>query len=177
MKPGFFSRLLLLMLALSIPDVCTSSARLQETSKDSNLLKSRKVKLGVFGYLVLPKGYRAYQTADLRDAWYGYIAYPGQTFRIRYTAGLVQTPFQNGEDKFVWLKQETIRKQLLKYGLLRTAHGEEIAATIGTVNFYAPVKTESEMNLFLDIVRSYRFEHCEDCEPVFQTTPANKRLQ
>ena len=126
---------------------------------------NRKVRLCFFGYLLLPHDYRAYQTDDLQDAWYGYIASPSKkTLRIRYTAGLVESPFQQGKDKFVWLKTESIHKGLLKYGLLKKEHGGQMAATVGIVNFYATLETEAEKDLFLRIVRSYRMEHCQDCE-------------
>ena len=131
---------------------------------------TRKVRLGIIGYVVLPADYRAYQTSDLRDAWAGYLASPlNETIKIHYAAGLVESPFEYGKKRFVWLKNESVDKALLKYGLLKQEYGGQMAANIGTVNFYANLDSEGERNLFLKIVRSYKRERCEDCEPAIPT--------
>ena len=89
---------------------------------------------------------------------------PDDSFRIRWTAGLVQKPFDDGEDKFVWVKRENIFNGVLKYGLKRTAKGDQVEATVGHASFYAVIKSDGEMTQLFQILRSYRVEKCEDCE-------------
>jgi len=139
--------------------------------------RERKLRLGLVGYLLLPEGYKAYRTKDLRDAWYGYIVSPDNKIRINWSSGLVQTPFQEGEGKFVWVKREGIPKGVLRYGLMRTDEGDVIAATVGWVNLYMPVKAEGNIDLFLGIARSYKVEECDDCERPLPEPPANKGMQ
>jgi len=113
---------------------------------------------------LLPINYRVYQTNDLHDARSGYILSPDHSFRINWTAGLVQSPFENGEDGFVWVKREKILNGFLKYGVKQLPGEEEIAATVGFANFYAQIKTEHDQEQFMQIVRSYSVEQCDDCE-------------
>lgn len=123
----------------------------------------RKLRLGMWGHILLPEGYRAYETDDLRDAWFGYIVSADDKVRINWTAGMVVTPFQEGEDKFVWVKSEKLSKITLQYGLKRTAEGELIAATLPGLNLWMSVKEVTDLNLFLEIARSYKIEACLDC--------------
>jgi len=136
----------------------------------------RKVRLGLFGYLVLPREYRAYRTEDLRDAWYGYIAPPDNKVRINWSSGLVQTPFQNGEGKFVWVKRETVAKSLLTYGVRHTKEGDVVDASVGGVNLHMTLKSDGDIDLFLKIARSFRREQCDDCERPLPAPPSNKSL-
>jgi hypothetical protein len=136
--------------------------------------RKRKMRLGLVGYLLLPEGYKAYKTKDLRDAWYGYIVSPDNKIRIRWSSGLVQKPFDKGEDKFLWVKREDIPKGELKYGLECTDDGDMIVASVGWVNLYMPVKSDSDINTFLEIARSYVVEQCDDCErPLPGEPPSN----
>jgi hypothetical protein len=147
---------------------CPAETRIaQQASGQKNATaqaKSRKVRIALVGYFVLPIDYRVYRTNELRDAWSGYILSPDQCFRINWSAGLVQSPFENGEDGFVWVKREEISNGFLKYGVKRFPGGEQIAATVGFANFYAQIKTEHDQEQFMQIVRSYSVEQCDDCE-------------
>jgi hypothetical protein len=89
---------------------------------------------------------------------------------------MVQSPFENGEDKYVWMKRENIGKGALKYGLKRTDDGDVIAASVTWLNFTAAIKREGDMDLFLEIIRSHRMEQCKDCE-FPPAPPSNNGMQ
>jgi hypothetical protein len=151
----------------------SSSSRSTVVFKES---QKRKLQLGLIGYLPLPEGYKAYRTKDLRDAWYGYIISPDNIHRITWASGMVQTPFEDGQNKFLCVKREAISKGVLEYGLMRTDSGEKIAATVGHVNLYMTVKAEKDIDLFLSIVRSYRVEKCDDCERPLPEPPSSNGM-
>jgi outer membrane protein assembly factor BamB len=130
--------------------------------------KTRKVRLGIFGYLVLPASYGVYKTTDRRDAWSGYIECADDQFLILWTAGMVVGPFAKGGAGYQWLKSEALGKGLLKYGLKRTAQGNDLAATVGFANFYAHVRNEHEVNLFMATIRSFVLKQCDGCESPLQ---------
>jgi hypothetical protein len=140
----------------------------QSSSSSSNVAskeaKIKKVRLYPMGYFYLPEGYQAYRTQDLHDAFFGYIISPDKKFRINWSFGIVKKPFEEGENKFIWVKSENISKGVLKYGLKRTDNKDAIVATVGLVNLFMSVKTESDVDLFLSIARSYKDEKCDDCE-------------
>jgi hypothetical protein len=138
--------------------------------------QTRKVRLGIFGYLALPRDYRAYRTEDHRDAWYGYIVAGDNKTTIEWTAGLVQTPFDGGDDKFVWTKHETVGKWALKYGLLHTKDRDVVAAALPGLNLYIVLKSDNDLDTFLKIARSFRREKCDDCERPLPARPSNKSL-
>ncbi len=136
----------------------------------------RKVRLAPIGYVLLPASYKVYREVRHRDTWHGHIESPDGSFRIEYWGGMVQSPFENGEDKFVWVKRENIGKGVLKYGLKHTEQGDVVAASVTWLNFTAPIKREGDMELFLEIVRSHRMEQCKDCEfPA--APPSNNAMQ
>ena len=124
----------------------------------------RKVRLAPVGYILLPKGYKVFREVRHRDTWHGYIESSDGSFRIDYWGGMVQSPFENGKDKFVWVKRENIAKRVLKYGLKHMEDGDVVAASVPWLNFTAPIKREGDMDLFLEIVRSHRMKQCKDCE-------------
>lgn len=169
---------LMILVTLISSNICIGLAQSSPSSGKAAPKQSlkKKLRLGLVGYLPLPEGYKAYRTKDLRDAWYGYIVSPDNKIRINWSSGLVQTPFQEGEDKFVWAKREDIPKGVLKYGLMRTDAGKVIAATVGWVNLYMPVKAESDIALFLGIARSYKFEKCDDCERPLPEPPSSNGM-
>jgi len=136
----------------------------------------RKVRLAPIGYVLLPQGYKAYREVRHRDTWHGYIESPDGSFKIEYWGGMVQSPFENGEDEFLWVKREEIGKAVLKYGLKRTDEGDVVAASVTWLNFTAPIKHVGDMDLFLEIVRSHRMEQCKDCE-FPPALPSNKALR
>jgi hypothetical protein len=136
--------------------------------------RERKLRLGIVGYILLPEGYKAYRAKDLRDAWYGYIVSPDNKIRITWSSGMVQNPFQDDEAKFVWVKREIISKDMLKYGLMHTDDGKMIAASVGGIHLYMPIKSEGDMDTFLGIARSYKVEKCDECErPLPEAQPNN----
>lgn len=149
--------------------ICLGQSRIESSSKvrGNNVRQSRKrkLRLGLVGYLLLPKGYKVYRTGKTVDAQGGYILSPDNSLKINWSAGMVQSPFADGEDKFLWIKREEIGNGGLSYGLKRTDEGEIIAATVGWVNFTMPVKSENNISKFLGIVRGYRMGQCNnDCE-------------
>ena len=136
----------------------------------------RKVRVGVFGYFVLPHDYKVYRTRDLRDAWSGYILLPDNKTNIEWSAGMVQAPFDKGDDKFVWVKRETIGKSSLKYGLLHTNEADVLAAALPGLNLFMVLRRDDGLDIFLKIARSFKRERCDDCEPPLPAATSNKSL-
>src|SRR5215813_10443953 len=157
-----------------------SPSALAQSDATPNAKKTIKMQLYFMGYLTLPEGYRAFKTESWIDAWFGYIISPDEKFRINYSAGLVQTPFEDGNKGYLWVKRETRGKVVLRYGLRRTESGDEIAATVQGMNFYASVKNVGDIDLFLEIVRSYVVGKCSDCDhptpPIQQVLGADSPL-
>ena len=90
---------------------------------------------------------------------------------------MVQTPFADGEDKFLWVKRENIGKGRLQYGLKRKDGGEMIAATVGFANFTMPVMFRVDVEKFLKLVRGYKAEQCNnDCERPLPAPPSNNGM-
>jgi len=75
--------------------------------KESHSKKKVKMQLYFMGYLYLPEGFKAYKTDSWIDAWFGYIVSPDNKFRINYSAGMVQTPFEHGESGALLLRTST----------------------------------------------------------------------
>ena len=138
--------------------------------------RKRKVVLGP-GYVWLPEGYQAYRTKRMVDAWWGYIISPDGSFRIDISSGMVDPPFGADEGKFVWTKVEGKSKNTIKIGLRRTDKYELMVASSIWINFTSPVKREGDGDLFLEIVRSYRDEKCNDCEEMLSEPPSNNGMQ
>lgn len=139
--------------------------------KDKN-----KVSLEPLGFILLPEGYKAYRERVWVDVWYGYIESQDKLWRINYSAGLVQTPFQVEPDAFIWTKTENLSKSVLKYGLRRKEGKEFMAANIGLLNLTAEIKRESDKDTFLEIARSYKREECKDCGKPLPASPSNKSV-
>ena len=70
----------------------------------------RRVQLSPVGSLLLPTSYKAYRLTGYIDAWYGYFVSADCSFRVNYTAGLVQTPFETDLDKIVWVNTEPTQR-------------------------------------------------------------------
>jgi hypothetical protein len=138
--------------------------------------QSRKVRLGMWGYLVLPHDYKVYRTQDLRDAWGGYIASPDNKMHIEWSSGMVGTPFDDGDDKFVWIKRENLGKSPLRYGLRHTKEGDIVAAALPGLNLVMSLKSDDDIDAFLKIARSFRIEKCAECERPLRSAPSNKSL-
>ena len=148
-----------------------SPSALAQSDATPNAKKTIKMQLYFMGYLTLPEGYRAFKTESWIDAWFGYIISPDEKFRINYSAGMVQTPFENGNKGVRWVKREVRGKIVLRYGIRRTENGDEIVATVPGMNFYASIKNVGDTDLFLKIARSYVVGKCLDCahpEPAIQ---------
>jgi hypothetical protein len=144
--------------------ILPSQSSLSSSNVASKETKTNKVRLYPKGYFIVPESYHAFRTQDLIDAFIGYIISADQKIRIDWSFGIVKKPFEEGEKKFIWVKSENISKGVLKYGLKHTDNGDVIVATVGGVNLFMSIKTESDIDLFLSIVRSYRDEKCDDCE-------------
>lgn len=144
-----------------------------ETSGNKEERKERRVQLSPVGSLLLPTGYKAYRLTGHIDAWSGYFVSADCSFRVNYTAGLVQTPFETDQDKIVWVKTERTPMGTLKYGLKRTKETEQIIASIGEMNFYATNKKEADLKAMLDLLRTFEREPCKKCERAWPETPSN----
>lgn len=173
---------LLIALLTCGPFTCTgASLSIGQVSskgkKNTQQSRKRKLHLGLVGFLPLPEGYKAYRTGRTVDAWGGYILSPDDSLRIEWSAGMVQTPFADGEDKFLWVRRENIGKGRLQYGLKHTDEGEIVAATVGFANFTMPVKREGDVDKFLKIVRAYKMEQCnKDCEAPLPAPQSNNGM-
>jgi len=178
-RPLTVALLMLVTLPFGGAAICRSESLIDSQVKSRSKKKSRtiKLRLGLVGFLLLPEGYKAYYTGRTVDAWGGYILSPDDILRIEWSAGMVQTPFADGEDKFLWVKREIIGKGRLQYGLKRTDKGEMIAATVGFANFTMPVKREGDVDKFLKLVRGYKVEQCNnDCESPLPAPPSNNGM-
>jgi len=138
--------------------------------------QTRKVRLGMLGYVVLPSDCKAYRTNDLRDAWGGYILFPDNKTNIAWSAGMVQTPFDNGDDKFVWVKRESLGKTSLKYGLLHANDKDIVAAALPGLNLVMVLKSDNDLDTFLKVARSFRLGKCDDCVRPLSAGPSNNSL-
>ena len=138
--------------------------------------ETRKVRLGMFGYVSLPRDYKSYRTNDVRDAWGGYILAGDKKTIIVWSAGLVQTPFDNGDDKFVWVKRENVGKTALKYGLLHTNDNDIVAAALPGLNLVMVLRSDKDLDTFLKVARSFRRDKCRNCERPLIDGPSNKSL-
>jgi len=125
------------------------------------------------GYVLLPEGYQAFKNKSGVDTWSGYIVSPAETLRIVVYGGMVASPFAYDEDKFVWTRVESVSNSEMKVGLNRTDAGEKIVASVGWVNFTAQVRRQSDIDSFLEIVRSYKDEEYPGCEKMLTAPPPN----
>jgi hypothetical protein len=132
----------------------------------------RRVQLSPFSSLLLPTSYKAYRLTRFIDVWEGYFVSADCSFRVNYTAGLVQTPFETDQDKIIWVKTEPTKTGLLKYGLKRTKDTEEIIASIGEMNFYTTNKKETDLKTMLDLLRTFERGPCPKCERASPETPS-----
>ena len=176
MKRALTSALLVLVVAL--PSGRVAACRGQSSVVPPGKSRPIKLRLGLVGYLRLPEGYKAFYTGRTVDAWGGYILSADGSLRVEWSAGMVQTPFADGEDKFLWVKRERIGKGRLQYGLRRTDEGEVVAATVGFASFTMPVKSERDVDQFLKLVRGYKMDQCgSDCERPLPAPPSNNGMQ
>ena len=130
----------------------------------------------MFGYVVLPSDCKAYRTNNLRDAWSGYILFSDNKTIIEWSAGMVQTPFDNGDDKFVWIKRESLGKTPLKYGLLHANDKDIVAAALPGLNLFIVLKSDNDIDTFLSVARSFKLGKCSDCGRPLPAGPSNKSL-
>jgi hypothetical protein len=178
-RPLTVALLMLVALHFGEAAICRSEPLIDSQVKSRGKKRSRtiKLRLGLVGFLPMPAGYKAYYTGRTVDAWGGYILSLDDSLRIEWSAGMVQTPFADGEDKFLWVKRENIEKGRLQYGLKRTDKGEMIVATVGFANFTMLVKREGGVGQFLKLVRSYKVEQCNnDCESPLPAPPSNNGM-
>jgi hypothetical protein len=159
-------RLLGILLVLCVLVTVTVSAQSE----------TRNVRLGMSGYLVLPRDYRAYRTNNVRHPSSGYIVCADHKTIVVWSTGSLQMPFDNGDGKFVWVKREQLGKTLLKYGLLHANDTDIVAAALPGLNLVMVLRSNSDMNTFLKIARSFRREKCQGCERPLPDGPSNKSL-
>ncbi|HEV8591836.1 MAG TPA: hypothetical protein VGQ55_07015, partial [Pyrinomonadaceae bacterium] len=77
-------------------------------------------------------------------------------FRIDFSAGLVESVFDIYKKSLVWTKSEDGKEMPVTIGFSRKKTVETLMAKVGWAQFSATIKDESEKQIFLEIVRSYR---------------------
>ena len=135
------------------------------------------VQLMPYGYIELPRGYWAYMLSDWMDAWSGYIENFDGTSRIKFSAGLIQPPFEVFKKEIKWTKTLEIDGFGITYALVERDGSKRVIASIKSAYFDQVIKDESEIEGFLKIVEKYKGGRCESCFDSRWTKPMRKRLE
>lgn len=125
--------------------------------------KIRKYNIDPSGFIIIPDGFKACRTEGFIDAWFGYIESQETDFKMNFAAGTVESLFEKYKKQIVWTKVEGEDKKQIKFGLLRKKKEETMLASTGWIQFSSQVKNESDKDLFMNLVRSYSREKCDDC--------------
>jgi hypothetical protein len=155
---GALARILLLLIALAGSGFVAAA----ETNASDHRLPGKswvRVQLSPLGCFLLPKNAIAYQDVWV-DVWAGYVEMKRNRLRIDYAGGLVQSPFSEKEEMFLWTKTERFSGHLLIYGRLKPPKTSVIVARIELTDFYVNVMDENDVNLFLRIVRTFQPGAC-----------------
>lgn len=145
--------------------ISTTKGESGTESSKSNDVKNREIviQLTPFGYISLPKGYWAYMDYNMMDAWGGVIETLSGDFKIHFRDGIIVSVF-DGEDKNIkWRKELKTENYSINYALADNGKRKNILAKIGSANFSAQIKDDSEIEKFLDIISKYRKGKCETC--------------
>lgn len=144
------------------------------------LPKPLRTRIAFLWSILLPTGYKIFQTDNLRDAWYGVIESTEDSFRVSYTAGLVQSPFEVDKDQIVWTKPILVDKFTFQYGLKRTGKTETLIASMNGLYFSTQYRTDADLERFLTLVKACAVGNCKDCLPtptLSQSSPAKRKAK
>ncbi len=172
--------IMLVLIRLSISPSRKGFAQETPSARQSAdaLAQSKRVRLAPWWTILLPENYKAYRTDNLVDAWYGYIESTDHSFRVRYTAGLVQSPFEVDKDRIVWTKALEVDRFRFHYGLKRTAEGNRLIASLNGLYFSTEYRDETDLQRLLDLMRSCSSGQCSECPlvpTIVEADPAKKR--
>ena len=147
------------MKGFKVPKIIVDDTEKNEPST----VKTRVIQLTPFGYITLPKNYWAYMEKDWGDAWGGVIEPLDGSFQISFTAGLVNSAFENYAGKIKWKKELNMENGSIIYALAENASTKSILAEIKGANFTARIENDSDIEKFLEIIKNYRPGRCEKC--------------
>lgn len=116
-------------------------------------LKSRS-RIDPAGFVTLPDGFKVIRTKNWADAWLGYIESADGKLKISFGAGMVESLFTTYKKKFLWTRTEGT-SNLINIGWLRIKKVDTLVARTGWIEFSAPIKQETDKEIFMEIVRSY----------------------
>ena len=156
--------ILILFFAIgSMPSVAGQTTVPGDQSSRSSL-KGKRVNLYYhLGSVEVPNGSSGFLTADWNDAWCGYFQMPSDGLRINWCAGLVEKLFEKRKKHFVWIKDESTADLSKKSGLIKEKGKSTIVAAIGDIEFSAAIDSETDQELFFEVIRSYSRERCSSC--------------
>jgi DNA-binding MltR family transcriptional regulator len=100
---------------------------------------------------------------DMSDAWSGTINPLDESFKIRFSDGIIQSVFENNSKNIKWQKKLNIGDNDINYAFVDHGNTKRVIAKIKSANFAAQIESESEIEKFLEIIKNYRSGRCEDC--------------
>ena len=159
-KPVIF--VLIALILFGATALFAQSAVTESESTAPKLIKKR-VNLFHFGSIEMPENHKGFRTEGFIDAWFGYLESSDGNFKINWAAGLVQSHFENHKKKFLWIKAEKTSNETIKLGLLRLKKVKLLVARIDDIEFVASIKKQSDTDIFMEVVRSYQRDKCDDC--------------
>lgn len=125
--------------------------------------KKKVVQLTPYGYITLPIGYWAYMDTDYHDAWSGIIEPLNSTFKIRFSDGIIESIFDRETKHIKWQKQLNTDNYTIDYALAVNKKNKVVLAKIKSATFQLTIENESDIDIFLEIIRNYRVGRCEKC--------------
>lgn len=157
----------ILLLSNLVVNAQNSEIKPDLTPKSSNQteIKNKEIviQLTPFGYISLPKGYWAYMDYNMMDAWGGIIEPLDGSFKIRFSDGIIVSVFDGENKNLKWKKELKTENYTINYALADDGKTKRILAKIGSANFSAQIKDDSEIEKFLEIISKYRKGRCESC--------------
>lgn len=153
--------LMLLFLAATF----SAQEKKRSASVESKMpLKTKRIQFWVFGSIEVPHGYQAKIIETRRDAPYGFIYSEDKKTKIGFSYGMVGSAInENNEKDFAWVKTLVINNRQISYGLVKKDGKKEIIAATG-VNFFQEIEKDDEIELFLNIIKTFKVGRCDECE-------------
>ena len=119
----------------------------------------------VTGSVEVPEGYTSTITLSKVDVFGGTIESTKGSPDIYFVTGL-NAPWVSTSTRknFEWVKREQAGEGTLLYGSRREGGQQLVEFTVGDANFMVPVEKASDIEIALEVARSYRSGGCPACE-------------
>lgn len=132
---------------------------------DNQTSPERKRVSVVTGSVEVPEGYTSTITLSNVDVFGGIIDLPSGSLDIHFVTGL-NAPWVSTSTRksFEWVKREQTEAGALLYGGRREGGRQRIDFTVADANFMAVVEKSSDVELVLEVARSYKPGVCSVCE-------------